>query len=68
MIRTLAFLMSVMLPASFAAAHAGHGSTDPASPSHYVFEPVHAVTLIAALAGALLLGWGGRELVRRRAR
>lgn len=65
MTRTLAFVMSVLLPAAFATAHAGHGTTDPGSPSHYVFEPVHAVLLIAVLLGGLLMIWGTAKLARR---
>lgn len=38
-------------------AHPGHGTTTPDSPAHYVFEPVHAlpvVAIVVAIAGAVL--------------
>ena len=66
MIRILAFVMSALFPAAAALAHPGHGYTDPGSPSHYVFELAHAVVLIAAVSGALLIGWGAWKLIRRR--
>ena len=64
--RILAFIVCALLPTATAMAHPGHGHTDPHSPSHYVFEPVHAVALIAAIVGGLLLAWGGWKMIRRR--
>ena len=66
--RTIVFMMSTLLPAAVAVAHPGHGQTEPYSPTHYVFEPTHAVALIAMIAGGLLIVWGAWKLVRRRRR
>lgn len=57
MVRLCALLVVAMMFVSSAVAfaHPGHGTTPPGSLAHYVFEPVHAVVLIAAAAGIVLL-------------
>ena len=36
-------------------AHPGHGTTSPSSWSHYLTEPVHVVTLVAAIVAIVAL-------------
>lgn len=47
-------------------AHPGHGTTDPDSWAHYLTEPVHVVTLVAALAAATGIGVAWRRARKRR--
>jgi hypothetical protein len=42
-------------------AHPGHGTTDPATVSHFVLEPIHAAPLVL-----LLLATGAVWLISRR--
>jgi len=42
-------------------AHPGHGTTDPATVSHFVFEPMHSVPLVL-----MLLATGAAWLIYRR--
>jgi hypothetical protein len=45
-------------------AHPGHGTTEPASVEHYLFEPVHAVPLVVLAVAVAAAGL----IKRRRAR
>ncbi|MCA9090297.1 MAG: hypothetical protein KDA90_16880 [Planctomycetaceae bacterium] len=52
--RLVLSLIGLLVPATLALAHSGHGTTDPASVIHHVAEPVHI--LPAIIVGALLAG------------
>jgi hypothetical protein len=58
--------MSMSLVPAIAAAHPGHGHTDPRSWTHYVTEPVHAAALIAALVALEISIQWQRGRARRR--
>lgn len=59
----LAATLSVIELPTVAAAHPGHGSTEPATALHYLAEPLHLLGLLAVLAAVGLV-----VLRRRRAR
>ena len=51
--------------ASTTHAHPGHGSTDAASPTHYLIEPAHAGWAILAAALVLAAAGSARRWLRR---
>jgi hypothetical protein len=50
-----AVLLCAAAPAATAAAHPGHGQSEPTSVWHYLTEPLHVAVALAAVAAALLL-------------
>lgn len=60
----VAALVLLLLP-SLAAAHPGHGRSDPGSLWHYLGEPEHATVLLAIVAGAALVVSLARPRSRR---
>jgi hypothetical protein len=51
---------------SIAAAHPGHGHTDPDSWRHYLTEPIHIAALAGVAALAIGIGSAWRRARRRR--
>ncbi len=44
--RLVLSLIGLLVPATLALAHPGHGTTDPASVVHHVAEPVHILPVV----------------------
>lgn len=70
-LRSLLSLLAVMASRA-ALAHPGHGVTDPASVTHQIVEPVHAVPWMLLIGIALTLAamgglWWKQHRGRRRA-
>lgn len=62
-------VLALSLVPAIAAAHPGHGHTDPHGWAHYLTEPVHVVGLAAgAVALVFAISWQRSRARRRSAR
>jgi hypothetical protein len=57
--KAIVFVLSViMMMITFVSqAHPGHGSENPLSPGHYVFNPEHAAPIVLALVVSVIVSW-----------
>ena len=53
--KKILFLLASVVPALFAMAHPGHGTTEGYTITHYFVEPQHVFPIVAVLAIGVLL-------------